>query len=244
MNSLSSRLALAQARTIRSSVWRLECSACSPRSPSCRPRRRSAASSPCFSPRLPACRVRASRRRSPKRCSSSRQAAWARGRSLWTLALLPSSATKRRRPGARGLSRRRTGHGGSPPTGTAPRPSRRRTPSASMNCSQISAHRSSASSGSCGCKRQRAVPHVRVSRVPISRPFWSRSAIVTRVPKASRGSSRNRASAIASRRSSSLQPPPSGPPPASRRPGAGRGAPRACPSRPGRAARRVSCRRG
>ena len=60
MNSLSSRLAVAQARTIRSSVCRLERSGCSPRSPSCRPRRRSAASSPCLSPRLPASRVRAS----------------------------------------------------------------------------------------------------------------------------------------------------------------------------------------
>jgi hypothetical protein len=92
-NSVSFRLAPAHARTIRSSRCRLERSACSPRSPTPRPRRRSAAISPCFKARLPLPRVRASSDRSPNRCSSSRHAFCARGRSLCTLALLPSSAT-------------------------------------------------------------------------------------------------------------------------------------------------------
>ena len=59
------------------------------------------------------------------------------------------------------------------------------------------------SSGSCGCSDSEQC-HTCASRAPIRRPFLSRSAIVTRVPNASRGSSRNRASATASERSSSL----------------------------------------
>ena len=164
MNSLSSRLAVAQALTIRSSVCRLECSGRSPWSPSCRPRRRSAASSPCLSPRLPAWRVRASSRRSPKRCSSSRQAVWARGRSLWTRALLPSSATRvttmwawseppSERP-CRIATHRHCARAVAPAK-----------PICSTKASTISAHCSSASSGSCGCS-DREQCHTCASRAP------------------------------------------------------------------------------
>ena len=99
------------------------------------------------------------------------------------------------RPCGRGRSRRQSGRGGSRPTGTAPWRVSPANPICSMNCSQISAHRSSASSGSCGCRLSEQC-HTCASRAPITRPFsLSRSAIVTRVPNASRGSSRNRASA-------------------------------------------------
>ena len=84
-----------------------------------------------------------------------------------------------------------------------------------MNCSQISAHRSSVSSGSCGCRLSEQC-HTCASRAPITRPFLSRSAIVTWVPNASRGSSRNRASATASR---AFEQPPLPHPDRLRRPG-------------------------
>jgi hypothetical protein len=67
---------------------------------------------------------------------------------------------------------------------------------------QISAHRSSASSRSCGCRLNEQC-HTCASRVPIKWPSLSRSAMLTLVPNSWRGSSRNRASAAASLSSSS-----------------------------------------
>ena len=92
----------------------------------------------------------------------------------------------------------------------------------------ISAHRSSESSGSSGCRLSEQC-HTCASRAPTTRPSPSRSAIVTRVPNGSRGSSRNRASSPASRPPNQTRSPAirsvSGDPP----PGAGPRAPRACP---------------
>ena len=92
-------------------------------------------------------------------------------------------------------------------------------------------------------QRQGAVPHVRVpgaDQAAVLVALGDRHPGAERLPRLiEEPRQRHRIAAFEQLRLRR-----SGPPPASRRPGAGPGAPRACPSRPGRAARRASCRRG
>ena len=233
-NSLSSRLAVAQARTIRSSVCRLERSGVLARG------RRAAGRG---GDRRPARRA-SGRGFRPRGCAPPGAAARTAARAPGTPSARAAGRCARwpccrpRPPGSprcgRGRSRPQSARDGSPPTGTAPWRVSPAKPICSMNCSQISAHRSSASSGSCGCRLSEQC-HTCASRDADHPPVLV--ALGDRHPGAERLArlveeprQRDR---VASARAS-LAPPPSGPPPASPRPGAGRRAPRACPSRPGR----------
>ena len=89
-------------------------------------------------------------------------------------------------------------------------------------------------------QRQRAVPRVRVARAGRGARSCRarRSSPGCRTPPAAR---RGTAPARRRRSARAASSPPSGRPREGRRPGAGSRAPRACPCRPGRAARRASC---